>query len=387
MFPPFIVHSDRAAQSPEVSQSKPINPFLTIDKPNSIQSHTHRPRYTPKVRHEPTQKQAPPQISLQYTLKAWKQPPEQATLEDLTPKKPPAPIQPKLEEAILPGRKDIMKALTWEHPTVALDLGSLTKNTCAVLKDDGLSDSVVQCIRGAVRAASNTKRRCQEVIGRYLEDVFFPRPAPNDPRPKVPTTAISSEDQSFLDWLCPRLSSKQTIEATDDDDGIEDGSSDDNNTVFLRCFLTFLYSDNLPNSGSKTGQATTKFIRRLQQLTILSGSSEQSAEKVKNVKEYTPSYLVRSVASQLGAELKRHYRYGSIQLSEKVQSNQLFFWLVSIRRILFAKFSVLSSYRRLQKWKRRAKSQAIKLTSSCTQGFQPLWFSSVSMLSLATPGH
>ncbi|KAF9993440.1 hypothetical protein BGZ80_008150, partial [Entomortierella chlamydospora] len=99
----------RAAQSSDVSQSKPTNPFLAIDKPNSTQLQTHRPRYTPKVRYEPIEKQAPPQIYLQHSLKAWKQPPEreETTLKDPAPKKPPAPIRPKLEEGVLPGRKDI----------------------------------------------------------------------------------------------------------------------------------------------------------------------------------------------------------------------------------------------------------------------------------------
>ncbi|KAG0008744.1 hypothetical protein BGZ80_003113, partial [Entomortierella chlamydospora] len=152
------------------------------------------------------------------------------TLKDPAPKKPPAPIQPKLEEDVLPGRKDIKVALTWEHPIITLDLGTLTENVRAVLKDDSLSDSVLQCIRGAVRVASKTKRQGQEVIGRYLEEVFFPKPSPDGPRPKTPTMAISSEDQNCLDWICSRLPSKEDIKADDKYAGVEDGSDDDSNT-------------------------------------------------------------------------------------------------------------------------------------------------------------
>ncbi|KAF9991471.1 hypothetical protein BGZ80_009096, partial [Entomortierella chlamydospora] len=46
---------------------------------------------------------------------------------------------------------------------------------------------------------------------------------------------------------------------------------------------------------------------------------QNKAEMLKNVKEYTPSFVVRSVASQLSAELKRHYKYGTKTLSEKVE--------------------------------------------------------------------
>ncbi|KAF9988584.1 hypothetical protein BGZ79_005108 [Entomortierella chlamydospora] len=48
-------------------------------------------------------------------------------------------------------------------------------------------------------------------------------------------------------------------------------------------------------------------------------SQEPDSEKLKNVKEYTPGYVVRSVASQLSVELKRHYRYGAKKLLEIVQ--------------------------------------------------------------------
>ncbi|KAF8920072.1 hypothetical protein BGZ58_004460 [Dissophora ornata] len=40
---------------------------------------------------------------------------------------------------------------------------------------------------------------------------------------------------------------------------------------------------------------------------------------LKSVKEYTPSFVVRSVASQLSAEMKRHYKYGTKTLSKKVE--------------------------------------------------------------------
>ncbi|KAF9915037.1 hypothetical protein FBU30_002207, partial [Linnemannia zychae] len=307
----------RAAQSLNVPQPKPTNPFLAINKPNPNQPHIHRPRYTPKVRYEPTNKQEPPPVYVQHSWKPWKQRPELEVAKGSSSKKPPAPIRPILEGAI-PGRKDIKAALDWEHPIVTLRLGLLTKNVRATLKDESIADSVVQCIRGAINAASLTKRNGQEIIGRYLEAVFFPKPSPETPRPKAPVTAISSEDLNCLDWLCSRLPSKEAIELDEDNAKLDDGSNDDKNTPFLQAFLTYLYSDNLASSRSKVGEAVNKFIFRLQQLNILSASTRPSVEKTRNVKEYTPSFLIRSVASQVGAELKRHYRHGSVKLSEKL---------------------------------------------------------------------
>ncbi|KAF9928552.1 hypothetical protein FBU30_002290 [Linnemannia zychae] len=281
----------RAAQSVSDIQSKPINPFLAINKPNPNQPHIHRPRYTPKVRYEPINKQEPPPVYVQHSWKPWKQRPSLEEVKGSSSKKPPAPIRPMLEEDVIPGRKDIKAALNWEHPIVTLRLGLLTKNVHAVLKDQNMANSV---------------------------------PSPETPRPKAPVTAISSEDLNCLDWLCSRLPSKEAIELDEDNVGLDDGSNDDKNTPFLQCFLTYLYSDNLPSSKSKAGEAANKFIFRLQQLNILTALTAPSVEKTRNVREYTPSMLIRSVASQLGAELKRHYRHGCVQISEKghIPSNQ-----------------------------------------------------------------
>ena len=315
---PGVYRADRAGQS-LATKNNATNPFLTIDKPNPNQRHKYQPRYTPKVRYEPTTKQAPPPKLLQFTLKPWKTPPVQPAPINPPSKKPPAPIKPKLDEITLPGRKDILDALDWEHPTVTLDLGCLSKNVRAVLKDDDQSDSVVQCIRGAVRVASDTKRRCQGVIGRYLEEVFFPRPSAGRPRPKEPIRNVSLQDQSVLDYLCPRLPKDLTTLAKDDD-GVEDGSRDDKNVKFLHIFLTYLYSSNPPTQNrSGVGQAVTIFIRRLQELNIID-KQNLPAEAVRNVMDYAPFMVVRSASSQLAAEFKRHYGHGSVQLSNKVQS-------------------------------------------------------------------
>ncbi|KAF9342723.1 hypothetical protein BGX26_006978, partial [Mortierella sp. AD094] len=157
------------------------------------------------------------------------------------------------------------------------------------------------------------------LIGLYLEDLFYPAPSPGAPRPAMPVAAISEDDQGILDNLCPRLSSKE-MNGDDDDVGpAEDGRDDGSNVPFIRSFLIFLYSGNLPDK-SKIGSAVNTFIGRLQEMGHLEKSQGAKADMLKNVKEYTPCFVVRSVASQLSAELKRHYKHGAKKLSEKVQT-------------------------------------------------------------------
>ncbi|KAG0098493.1 hypothetical protein BGZ93_011315 [Podila epicladia] len=257
--------AQNAAQSLPPAEKKPRNIFATIDKPGPVRPDKYHPRYTPKVRYDPIKEQAPPLISYQH---------------------------------------------------FTLDLGPLTKNVRAVLKDSPAAESVINCIRGAVHEASTVKRRCQELIGLFLNEVFFPAPAPGVPRPKEPAATISSQDQSFLDDLCPCLLSKEMAADAENENGAEDGHGECNKTTFLQCFLIYLYSGNLPQNKGK-GVAINTFICRLQDLGILPKSEMTKAETLKNIKEYTPSHVVRAVASQLTAELKRHYKHGCKQLSEK----------------------------------------------------------------------
>ncbi len=207
-------------------------------------------------------------------------------------------------------------ALAFEHPLVTLDLDRLSTNVHAAVADDNIATAVVECIRGAVRAAWTTKRQCQTLIGLYLEDLFYP--ATGTSRPSLPVANISQEDQAILDQLCPRLSTTEMADIEGGDNAAEDGESDGSNAPFIRAFLNFLYSGNMPKNCSKTGAAVNTFIRRLQDMGYMEQLDIVRADMVRNVIEYTPSYVVRSVASQLSAELKRHYRHGSVKIAEKV---------------------------------------------------------------------
>lgn len=269
------------------------------------------------MRFEPSKEQPAPAISKQYAVKPWKVPPEKPKEPVLAtrPKKP-APIKPQIGEDDPFERKQIMDALSFEHPVVTLKLDRLTPNVRAVVKDDSVTNTIVNCIRGAVRVAWETKRRGQVLIGLYLEDLFYRRPTPDAARPAVPVTTISDEDLTILDALCPRLYFEE-MDASDDQGFSGDGDDGGSNTDFILCFLIYLYSGNLPRNNSKAGASVNTFIRRLQDMHHL-GKHEQDRGKPRNIKEYTPSNVVRSVASQLSAELRRHYKTGAQEISEKV---------------------------------------------------------------------
>ncbi|KAI7830340.1 hypothetical protein BC939DRAFT_305927 [Gamsiella multidivaricata] len=306
------------AESDPCAKAKPMNPFATIDKPDPTISHQYRPRYTPKIRYEPRTEQPAPSVMMQYTLKPWKEPPEKPSLPVPIKKKPVA-IKSEVREADRFERKQMMDALSFEHPTVTLDFDCLSTNVCAAVGDDLVSKAIVECIRGAVQVAWDTKTHCHMLIGLYLEDLFYPRPLPGAPRPAAPVATVSDKDQAVLDSLCPRLMSKEMRDDSDDGSTVEDGQDDGSNTPFVQSFLNFLYSGNLPGNG-KVGSAVNTFISCLQEMEHLEKLQLAKADMLRNVKDYTPCFVVRSVASQLAAELRRHYRHGTKKLSEQVQT-------------------------------------------------------------------
>ncbi|KAF9351993.1 hypothetical protein BGX26_010104 [Mortierella sp. AD094] len=156
------------------------------------------------------------------------------------------------------------------------------------------------------------------LIGLYLEDIFYPRPEGSGPRPAVPVTTISEKDQTILNNQCPPLASKDMTDGDDNNGSVEDGGDDGSNAPFIQSFLMFLYSGNPPGNG-KVGSAVNTFISRLQELNHLEKLHSTRADLLRNIKDYTPNFVVRSVASQLSAELRRHYKYGIQKLSEKVE--------------------------------------------------------------------
>ncbi|KAI8348805.1 hypothetical protein B0O80DRAFT_462328 [Mortierella sp. GBAus27b] len=312
----MLAFKENARKRTVDESSRSINPFDTVDKQNPANAHSYRPRYSYKVRYEPSSEQPEPAVSLQYTMKPWKDPPEKPA-SSTTPKRPVAAIKAQISGEDRFERKEMLDALSFEHPTVTLDLGRLSPNVNAAVENEPIVNGIIECIRGAVKVAWDTKRRCQMLIGLYLEDLFYPRPSPGAPRPATPVEIIGDDDQAILDSLCPRLSSREMEGNNDDERPNEDGKDDGSNAPFIQSFLTFLYSGNSPGKN-KTGNAVSTFISRLQDMGHLENYEGNRAEMSRNIKEFTPGFVVRSVASQLSVELKRHYRHGSEKLSEKV---------------------------------------------------------------------
>ncbi|KAF8923272.1 hypothetical protein BGZ58_003142, partial [Dissophora ornata] len=291
--------------------------FATVDKPSSANASKYRPRYAVKVRYEPTQQHEPPSAMLQYKQKPWNPPPDKPDAPELKAKKPPAPIKPQNHGKF--ERKEMLDTMMWEHPTVTLDLGDLKENVKTVVSDSDVSQLIVSIIQEAVREASSIKRKGQELIGKYIQAVFYPCLAPGEQRPKDPLAVTNSTDIAILDQLCPRLVSKELDKDDKQDNGVEDGHGEGKKTHFLQTFLTFLYSGNMPSAlGSGVAATVNIFIHRLQDFNLLTNPDKPKAEIIRNIKDFTPTYLVRSVATQLSAELRRQYKHGCKELSEKM---------------------------------------------------------------------
>ncbi|KAF9913494.1 hypothetical protein FBU30_003299, partial [Linnemannia zychae] len=173
-----------------------FNRFRTIDQGPADLSTTslhkslqHRPRYSFKTRQQRKEHDPPAAMTL-YKLKPYKTPPEKPVVP-LKPKSKKTPIKPAITNT---KKKTILNALDFEHPLTSLDMGTLHTSVRNVHKSDpSLADEVKKCIQGAVREASNVKRRCQQLVGMYLEIVLSYK-------------TISSTDRDILDHLCARLS-------------------------------------------------------------------------------------------------------------------------------------------------------------------------------------
>ncbi|KAF8920912.1 hypothetical protein BGZ58_004253, partial [Dissophora ornata] len=329
------------AWMPRHKPQQHFNYFRTIDQappdlPTSASTSPggprHRPRYSFKQRRKGNEHDPPEAMTL-YKRKNYKRPPD----------KPVAPSPPKSKKTPIRSvvtdqkKKTLLKALDFEHPLVSLDTGTLRTNVRTVHKTEpSLGDEVMRCIQRAVQEASSVKRRCQRLVGMYLENVLS-------------HNSINDTDRDILDHLCSRLSEKDvnqaekqvtatatatntststssaTISSTtlasapeeeeeDKNDTREDEDSSQNKQqVFLQSVMGCLYSKNRPTGGS----TANKFIARLEELDLLGTEEILPQGSLQQKTDDTPSNLVRSVASQMSVELKKHYKNGSCELFKK----------------------------------------------------------------------
>ncbi|KAF9345765.1 hypothetical protein BGX26_002764 [Mortierella sp. AD094] len=151
------------------------------------------------------------------------------------------------------AKKDLVKEMSWLHPTVTLDIGTVSANASRALKGDtdDLVSEVKRCLSEVVSSASNTNRLCQQLIGRFIEVIT------------APGSVVTVSDREILDRLCARVKAK-------DNEGDADGSEENDydfdvktkfsiQQQFFSGLLRYLYSRN-PLEISKSGK-TSEFLK------------------------------------------------------------------------------------------------------------------------------
>ncbi|KAF9079285.1 hypothetical protein BGX23_004464, partial [Mortierella sp. AD031] len=277
---------------------------------------------------------APPARMKQFIWKPPKEPPKAADdTDDNTRAKPKTgrsrtPSTSRSKSVDDMDKNQLVRSMVWEHPPAVLDVGTLAGNVKRVLSSEpNLQEEVVDTIQEASRLAADTKRKAQRLIGKYLETLRLEN--------------VSEMDREILDNLCERVKPKETSSNGSDEEA-DNVESEDASTeldgkgstqfMFLSSFLKFLYSGNFPDDG-KTGKSVNNLIRRLEehqhQDEPLHPDEREPIFKLRRPRgtlnetmPYTPTDLVRSVASQLRVELKKIYRNGSHDLSDKLKALQ-----------------------------------------------------------------
>ncbi|KAF9577228.1 hypothetical protein BGW38_007706, partial [Lunasporangiospora selenospora] len=162
--------------------------FRTIDVPDNTMSHNFRKRYSCKEQYESGIEHPPPEVMSEYK---WRPPKKHANQSD--PKEPEKLVEkerPKVRKRIHGVQKGrLLRELEWEHPTVTLDMGTLRANVSKVSSEDSSAELIISCVERAVREASKVKRKCQEILGRYLK--------------AISDSEVTKEDRVILEYLCP----------------------------------------------------------------------------------------------------------------------------------------------------------------------------------------
>ncbi|KAF9158623.1 hypothetical protein BGX20_003309, partial [Mortierella sp. AD010] len=318
--------------------SQTFNRYRTVDRPapqdaevaHSVlpQSKTppYRPRYSIKHRSRIIEHEAPEAMK-QYAWKPWKKAPEspiccdtnasetsEKTISQSKPKPKPKskpnsePSRPRKQVEHM-TKVELLNAMAWEHPIVTLKVGTVKANvTDALDNNEPLALRVTKHLQRIVQEATDIKRSCQHLIGRYIE------------RLSTPGVFQESLDREPLDKLCPRIPS--TVKTSDEDEK-DDEKEEELRTMrealgketdyshFVEMLMRQLHSGKPVLGNSPNAQAMRRFIKRLENLELLERNTKES--------ELPGSALLRSAASQLTVELDKIYRKGSMALYEKLK--------------------------------------------------------------------
>ncbi|KAF9399912.1 hypothetical protein BGZ76_007817, partial [Entomortierella beljakovae] len=179
--------------------------------------------------------------------------------------------------------------------------------------DLNLAIQVQVCLQEVTRLAAETKRSCQVLLGRFIELILTPG--------KDGKTIFDEKDRKYLDAICPRLKAGVTESSHDmvEEENLmqdQDLPEDKDDKSFLGILMRCLYAEKLPLKSEKSeGQTVTDFIKRLQDLKLLGPTINGGS--INKKMPYPGTSILGSVTTQLATELKRIYKIGSQELSEK----------------------------------------------------------------------
>ncbi|KAF9570266.1 Rad2 nuclease [Mortierella alpina] len=330
----------RLTVSPSTTSSSSQTPagynrYRTVDRPPNSESSSWRPRYSCKTRVRILQHEAPKGM-VRYRWKPHRpRSTNTATTQESSEEDPtdseedfsdseedPSDSESTTSDSSaepLEGmsKLDLTLAMRREHPISTLEIGTVRANTRAALQHPpadistlpvpwaDVASAVDQCLKDVTRIASDVKRSCQLLVGRFVEQLSL-------------HDVISSSDRDLLDLICPRIPAQTTQGSV----GTGSATSDtlDDETVkqsshgqFFTSLAIYVYSGSCVYS-SRSGAQVERFINRAHELGLCEKVDKRS---IKRTMPYAGSTFLRSVGTQLASEYKRHYNQGTRTMQDK----------------------------------------------------------------------
>ncbi|KAK3829418.1 MAG: hypothetical protein J3Q66DRAFT_395609 [Benniella sp.] len=166
-----------------------------------------------------------------------------------SPTMTPGVSEPTSSSTLTPDESDRGQPMSVERPRASLDIATLFIN--AKRAGAATAREVTRILQDIVRITAGTKKRCQLLLGKYIELV-------------TASPQLHPDDKNLLDMLCPRIL-KSDLDSADDNEDEDEAEAPESQQEMFAAIMTYLYSDNLPR---KAGAA--KLINRLEPLGMLS---------------------------------------------------------------------------------------------------------------------
>ncbi|KAF9994506.1 hypothetical protein BGZ79_000742, partial [Entomortierella chlamydospora] len=232
----------------------------------------------------------------QYTWIPWKKAPEipVAPISNTT-EEPNDNTETTRKDPQIMKKAELVKTMEYEHPLVTLKVGTGSVNVEESLSENSKVntqdyDQVVGCLKDIVSKASDIKRACQQLIGRFIERI-------------TSDGDILQADRDLMDSICPCISTKSTKGKTN--------NRNSRKNTFPTSLMNYLYTGNYP-----TNKMVAKFVCRAQDMGLLDKGRGKGDIRQRN--GYPCENLLRSAVSQLSVEIKKIYRNGTLELHEKL---------------------------------------------------------------------